>query len=313
MSHSLVAYLPMMKSKWDAAVKQARNGHFMFLRDYMDYHSDRFKDVSFMLLRGNRIVALLPAHVNGPELLSHQGLSFGGWIQLPRCLHVDLKAGFRLLGEEMKRLQIQRLVYTPSPYPYHVEACDDDLFLLKQSGASLAQVKLSSFIPTAQFPERKGEQRRRLRKAAETCPCVIEETANIELFWEHLCRFLAKRHQASPVHSAAEICLLKKRFPENIRFFVCRQGEEFCAGEVIFLSQNVLRFQYAFYFESTAQSYLSFRLRESICRNPDLRRPWIDFGTSMEPGTENLMIQLHQNKENFGTHSVLMQTWNWEP
>ncbi|MBW2690994.1 MAG: hypothetical protein JRC99_13900, partial [Deltaproteobacteria bacterium] len=212
MSHSLVAYLPEMKSKWNDAVKQARNGHFMFfLRDYMDYHSDRFNDASFFLLRGNRVVALLAAHINDRDILSHQGLSFGGWIQLPRCLHVDLKAGFRLLGEEMKRRQIQRLVYTPSPYPYHLEACDDDLFLLKQSGASLDQVKLSSFIPTAQFPERKSEQRRRLRKAAETSPCIIEETADVELFWEHLCRFLAQRHQASPVHSVAEICLLKKR------------------------------------------------------------------------------------------------------
>ena len=37
-------YSSNYKIIWDKFVKNSKNTHFFFLRDYMEYHSDRFED-----------------------------------------------------------------------------------------------------------------------------------------------------------------------------------------------------------------------------------------------------------------------------
>lgn len=62
---------------WDDFVGKAKNGHFFFYRDYMEYHSDRFHDFSLIIYndKGN-IMALLPASIYGDTVISHGGLTF---------------------------------------------------------------------------------------------------------------------------------------------------------------------------------------------------------------------------------------------
>ena len=40
----IIKYTPEYRQQWDAYVAKARNATFLFYRNYMDYHSDRFKD-----------------------------------------------------------------------------------------------------------------------------------------------------------------------------------------------------------------------------------------------------------------------------
>jgi hypothetical protein len=42
------SYTTADRLQWDEFVRTAKNGHFMFLRDYMEYHADRFPDSSLM-------------------------------------------------------------------------------------------------------------------------------------------------------------------------------------------------------------------------------------------------------------------------
>ena len=56
-------YTSSDKPIWDAFVRASKNGTFLFERDYMDYHRDRFFDHSLMFLDDKgRLVALLPAN-----------------------------------------------------------------------------------------------------------------------------------------------------------------------------------------------------------------------------------------------------------
>ena len=48
----------------------------------MEYHSDRFKDASYLILKNN-VVAVLPANSVSDTIHSHQGLSYGGLILKP--------------------------------------------------------------------------------------------------------------------------------------------------------------------------------------------------------------------------------------
>ena len=54
------------------------------LREYMEYHADRFTDYSLLVYDGNKLLALLPANRSGDVLYSHAGLTYGGLIVTAR-------------------------------------------------------------------------------------------------------------------------------------------------------------------------------------------------------------------------------------
>jgi hypothetical protein len=309
----LIPYEMSRRQQWDTGIANARNGHFMFRRGYMEYHGDRFEDSSYLLLRGSKLVALLPAHRRDDELLSHRGLSFGGWIVAPSCLHQDLRAGFALLDKEMKGSGLRRLVYMPMPYPYHVGPCGDDLFLLSRLGAECIQTRLGAFLANSEKVARNSEFRRRLVRAAEEYPLKFEETDDVERFWQYLTAFLMDRHAAAPVHSADEMRLLRDQFPASIRLIVGRRGGDWVVGKAIFLSRQVLRFQYGFWRLSEPRAQLGFRSFEWLREHPELKRPWLDLGTSMDPVSGELMDSLHLYKEIYGARGVALTTWIWQP
>src|SRR5690606_7740440 len=69
------------KHQWNDFVKTSKNGIFMFDRDYMEYHADRFEDHSLLAYDDQgKLISLLPANARDGVLYSHQGLSFGGFI-----------------------------------------------------------------------------------------------------------------------------------------------------------------------------------------------------------------------------------------
>ena len=68
------------KSEWDKFILKSRNGLFMHLRNFMDYHSSRFDDASLIFRKKNKIIAVLPAHRETKIFYSHLGLTYGGLI-----------------------------------------------------------------------------------------------------------------------------------------------------------------------------------------------------------------------------------------
>ena len=112
---SIEAYTPALKGTWDELVQASRNGVFLHLRDYMDYHSDRFTDASLIARDAKgRAIAALPACLR-PEgvISSHAGLTFGGWLMTPRADAEAMlevwDAAFALWREQ----GLRQLVYKP--------------------------------------------------------------------------------------------------------------------------------------------------------------------------------------------------------
>ena len=64
---SVVRYTSDQKIVWDSFVAASRNGTFLFMRDYMDYHADRFTDYSLMFYKGGRLLALLPGNMEAQD------------------------------------------------------------------------------------------------------------------------------------------------------------------------------------------------------------------------------------------------------
>jgi hypothetical protein len=47
----IVRYHPSLKPRWDTFVAGSKNATFLFYRDYMDYHADRFCDHSLLFTK----------------------------------------------------------------------------------------------------------------------------------------------------------------------------------------------------------------------------------------------------------------------
>ncbi|MGL6604463.1 hypothetical protein [Aeromonas hydrophila] len=91
------------KKIWDEFVFLAKNKHFLFFRDFMEYHSDRFNDHSLMFFDDNqKLLAILPANHADDKLHSHQGLTFGGLITKSSVKQKEINGIFDAIPEYLK-------------------------------------------------------------------------------------------------------------------------------------------------------------------------------------------------------------------
>src|SRR5690349_21312419 len=65
---------------WNDFINHAKNATFLFHRDFMEYHQDRFEDASLLIFEDQKLTAVLPANKAGKSIYSHQGLTYGGLV-----------------------------------------------------------------------------------------------------------------------------------------------------------------------------------------------------------------------------------------
>ena len=75
---SVTQYTPDLKDAWNNFVSKCFNASFMHQRDFMEYHSGRFKDYSLVVYNDRELIACIPAHKSDREFRSHGGLTYGG-------------------------------------------------------------------------------------------------------------------------------------------------------------------------------------------------------------------------------------------
>ena len=73
-------YTNSKKADWDNFIATAKNATFLFQREFMDYHNDRFEDFSLMVYKDEKLYAVFPANKNGENVYSHQGLTYGSFV-----------------------------------------------------------------------------------------------------------------------------------------------------------------------------------------------------------------------------------------
>ena len=97
---------------WNEFLLKCKNYHFMFNRDFMEYHADRFEDCSLIFKNEKgKIVALLPGNIKDNIFYSHQGLTFGGFL-ITRDVHAaDMLELFNLLKIYLKQKNIDKIIY----------------------------------------------------------------------------------------------------------------------------------------------------------------------------------------------------------
>ena len=200
-------YIPALQPEWDYFIANSRNGTFLFFRNYMDYHSDRFIDNSLLFRYKGKLIAVLPANREGDVLWSHQGLTYGGLVLSSKCTADRVLNIFSLLFSWLSERGFSKLVYKCVPDIYHRYPSQEDLYALFRNNARLVARNLST---TVSIPCRIpfSQLRRRGIKRALSCGIVVQESSDLESFWRVLSENLSDRYNRLPVHTVEEMSML---------------------------------------------------------------------------------------------------------
>lgn len=298
-------YEPGRQREWDEFVGAAKNGVFLFRRDYMDYHADRFPDASLIFAdEAGRTVALLPATRRDDALVSHAGLTFGGIIADTGMKLGPMLELFEAMVERLRADGVRQLVYKAVPHIYHRVPAEEDLYALFRHGARLFRRDVSSAIDArARLPFSKG--RRYAAKLARKGGVEVRRSDDFETFMRIEERLLGEKYGARPVHTAAELRLLAGRFPENIRLFAAHRGAEMLAGVVVYAGELVAHAQYIAAGEEGKRAGALDLVLEHLINEEYADRRYFDFGISTEQGGRLLNAGLAENKQGFGARAVV--------
>lgn len=296
------------KSIWDSFVSSSRNGTFLFYRDYMEYHSDKFKDHSLLIYDKNKLIALLPANVSENILYSHQGLTYGGFI-----LSEDTKTAqtidiFDALINYSRTNNITKILYKTIPHIYHRYPSEDDLYVLFRNEAVLLGRSISSVIDQSNRIKYSQLRKRQIQRANNLNLKVVE-SLSLSDFWSILETNLKENHQTIPTHSLSEIKYLKELFPQNIKLFCTLSENEMLAGCLIFETETVAHAQYIAASVEGKESGALDLLFDHLISNEFNKKRFFDFGTSTENGGLYLNDGLISQKEGFGARGVVYDTY----
>ncbi|AJI75219.1 acetyltransferase domain protein [Francisella philomiragia subsp. philomiragia ATCC 25015] len=301
----LIKYTVDKKQDWDLFVTNAKNSHFMFYRDYMDYHSDRFKDFSLMFYdEKGKILGLLPANIEGDVLYSHQGLTFGGFLIDTNIKTKSMLELFDVLKGYLLKQNIKKIIYKCIPYIYSSLPAEEDRYALYVNEASLIRRDVTTTI-LLDNKIKYQEQRKRAIKKAFKNGLIIEESSDYNSYWSILRDALKHQHNATPVHNEDEIKRLAQLFPNNIKLFVVKDDEKILAGTVIFENSDIVHTQYLASSEQGRKvGALDFVL-DYLISNKYQNKKYFDFGISNEDNGKYLNEGLIAQKEGFGARAVV--------
>lgn len=298
-------YNPSYKEKWNQFITDSVNGTFLFQRDFMEYHSDRFEDFSLLVFDDKeKLICVLPANKVWKQIYSHQGLTYGGLvyndIKLAKVITIFKEILFYLNSEGFEKLHIKSI-----PSIYHKRPAEELLYVL-----FLAEAKLTrrDAMASIDLNQKKAITKGRLEgvlKGNKFGLKVVEEV-NFKVFWnEILIPNLLNKHNVKPVHSVEEIEFLYSKFPNNIRQFNVYKEYKIVAGTTFFETEKVAHAQYISANEDKNELGSLDFLFHYLITEVFADKKFFDFGISNENQGKNLNNGLSFWKESFGASTIV--------
>lgn len=308
---SIKRYTDEDKEIWNDFNINAKNSLFMFDRNYMDYHNDRFKDHSLMFFNDGELVAIFPANEDDHVLKSHGGLTYGGFISNNKMKQHTMNDCFDVLLNYAGTNQITKIVYKTIPHIYHSQPAEEDRFSLFARGGKLVTVDVSTYLnlsaPLKMPKGRKAQISRAKREGVHIE--VLSDVDSYKIFIELENEVLNERHNTHAVHTASELKMLHDSFPNNIHLFAALKDGKMIAGAVIYEYNSVIHAQYmAANEEARIIGALDLTIA-TIIETYKEKKKWLDFGISTEHGKVFLNEGLVSQKEGFGGRTGVYEIW----
>lgn len=264
---------------WNAFVGTAQNATFLFHRDFMEYHSDRFQDYSLLVFEGEKLISILPANCIEYEVYSHSGLTYGGFVLGQTVGENDFEMIYAAIIEFLKKADKKQLIIKEMLPFYHQTVTINFGNFFDEKGAKITDTKMNLAIDfKSDFTISKSKKKHYRRLQSEGL--VVKKEESFETFWTKvLMPLLNEKYNTKPLHSLSEITFLQQKFPQNIEQYNLYRDEEILAGITIFKTQKVVKSQYGATTENgkkhRALDYLFIHLIEEFGKSFD----YFDMGT----------------------------------
>ena len=308
----IIKYSPQNKLEWDTFVKGSKNGTFLFQRDFMEYHSDRFEDFSLLCYYKGRLKAVLPANIKDEVLYSHQGLTYGGLVLESNVKFDQVISIFKSLLYFLSDKGIQSLYLKLIPSIYFQSPSDEVLGLIKIVEATLLKQEVSLGLDYNNKLNYSTNKKRTLKKA-EKSNFEIRQTESSKVFFDQvLIPNLRNKFGVAPVHTLDEIELLKSNFPNNIYQYNVLFDEKVVAGILVFETETVIHAQYISGMKEFNNLGAIDYLTDYLIQLSAEKEKFFNLGVSSEQGGAKINEGLLNWKLGFGTFPVIHSTYKIE-
>ncbi len=301
---AVVKYTICKHFEWNTFVHKAKNQHFFFHRDYMEYHKDRFEDYSLMFYdEKERLVALLPGNRENDSFISHGGLTFGGFIIDNRMTVSTMLELFDCTIQFLRADAFHSWLYKCIPYIYHQYPAEEDKYALFRHDAILVRRDVSSAIyMLSRYKYQKG-RKWMIAKGKKNHISVVE-SKDFEKFISLENMVLKEQHNTQAVHTGAELLMLADRFPANIKLYVGERGGEMLAGAIVFENGHTAHTQYLANSPEGRNCGALDVVIDYLLTEIYTDKTYFDFGISNEDNGRYLNEGLIAQKEGFGARAV---------
>ena len=293
---------------WNDFIDSSKNGIFMFKREFMEYHADRFKDFSLLFYEEDELIALLPLSIKNQEVISHGGLTYGGFITSESMKQYKMNECFDSLLAYLRDNNIKKIIYKPIPHIFHKYPAQEDLYALFKSGGKIFKIEPSSTI-LLQNPLKMPKGRKAQISRAKREGVTIEESTDFDTFINLENEILSKYHNTKAVHNAEELKLLKSRFEKEIQLWIAKYQGQIIAATLLFVYDKVVHTQYMAANDKAREiGGLDYLIKTLIDKFKE-SKVYFDFGISTEDNGEILNEGLISQKEGFGARTISYHTW----
>ena len=291
----------------------AKNATFLFHRDFMEYHQDRFEDFSLLVFdEKNLLKAILPANRVGDNLYSHQGLTYGGLVINASTMLFEVIQINQVILSFLYEQQILKLYLKIIPTIYNNIPSDEMEYISFLLHAKLYRRDAIAILDITNQVEKSRVRKRGIEKGLKN-NLVIKEVDDFEIFWNQLLiPNLKERYNVSPVHTLEEIKYLKLKFPSNIRQFNVYLKDELVAGTTIFESEFVAHSQYISGNSNKNELGSLDFLHNTLINHTFKDKKYFDFGISNENQGKNVNAGLLYWKESFGARTIVQNFYEIE-
>lgn len=311
-NYSVRKYQDSDYQNWNAFIGQAKNATFLFHRDFMEYHKDRFEDFSLMIFDSENLVAVLPANRVGEVVYSHQGLTYGGVVLLLKSKLYDTIFVFKAILKYLHEKRISKLVLKQIPSIY-CDCFSDEINYLMYICKGNIIMKHNVSVISLENDLMISKSRRECINRGKKINLSIKEESNLDSFWNNLLiPNLKEKYNSKPVHSLGEIMYLKSKFPDNIRHFNVYNNEKLVGGTTLFVTKKVVKPQYIAGSDENnvlgSIDFLYYFLIKEIAQG----KYFFDFGPSHENNGLEIVKNINFWKESFGAHSLVQDFYEVE-
>lgn len=286
---------------WNDFIALAKNATFLFHRDFMEYHQDRFEDFSLLVFENEKLKAVLPANKKENSVYSHQGLTYGGLVFSSKLKGEKVELILDEILSFFRENAIEAFHYKPIPSFYFPKGNQEMDFFLHHRGA-LSERKEMNLAVNLQLPLHVSKSKMKHFRRIENLDLDIIEEDDFQPFWDSVLEpRLLEKFNAKPVHTKEEMALLKQKFPKNIRQYSVYQDDEIIAGITIFETENVVKSQYGATSEKGEQvRALDFLFINLIHKYKRKGKKFFDMGIVNEENESGYHSGLLQQKEELG-------------